>query len=48
MAKSKFIEDEERLKYKKQLAELMAELNPKQTKEVIEKLKKERLEMRNN
>jgi hypothetical protein len=46
MAKSKFIEDEERLKYKQQLAELMQALNPKQAREVIEKLKKELREKR--
>jgi len=47
MAKSKFIEDEERIQYKKQLAELMQKINPKQAKELIEKLKKDRLNMRN-
>ena len=41
MAKSKFIVDEERKKYKQQLADLMGKINPKQAAEVIEKLKQE-------
>lgn len=41
MSKSKFIEDEERLRYKRQLAELMQQINPKQARKVIEKLKQE-------
>jgi hypothetical protein len=46
MTKSKFIEDEERLAYKQRLAELMQKINPKQRREVIEKLKRERVEKR--
>jgi hypothetical protein len=46
MAKSKFIQDKERIQYKKQLAELMQQINPKQAKELIEKLKQDRINMR--
>lgn len=44
----KFIEDADRLKYKQQLAELMQKLNPKMARNLIEKLKRERLEQRSN
>jgi hypothetical protein len=44
--KSKFIEDADRMKYKQQLAELMAKVNPKQSRELIEKIKRELLEKR--
>jgi hypothetical protein len=46
--KSKFIVDHERKTYLKQLEELSAKVNPKKySAKEIERLKKQRLEMRN-
>lgn len=48
MGKSTIIEDQERLDYKKRLAEFMQEINPKMDEAIIEKIKehyrKERFE----
>lgn len=47
MTKSKFIVDEERKTYLQRLEELSRKVNPKPSKEEIERMKKDRLEMRN-
>jgi hypothetical protein len=46
MAKSKFIEDEMSRQYKINYAALLAELNPKPSAEILEKLRKQYIDRR--
>lgn len=46
MSKNKFLEDNDTIQYKKNLAQLMAELNPKPSVALLEQLKQKYLSMR--